>query len=447
MRLDFFTKQNLSARHLVAAAIVLGGQLAAAFGQALPLSLSDYSRLGNRQKAATKVNEAIYVALGFSNTFLVKTDAGNVIIDTSSAITARKHHQLLTKVSDAPVKYIVLTHGHHDHTGGVNLWKGPGTQIVVQRNFIEFERYQTRLGRYLARTAAAQFGLDESAINAFDRLPQSRFEPTITFDDKYEFTLGGTRFQLFHNPGETYDHLCVWVPRYKAAFVGDDYYESFPNIYTLRGTQPRWALDYVASLDRILALRPELLLPSHGAPIIGAQEIAERLTRYRNAVQYVHDATVKGMNEGKDVFTLMRQIKLPPELEVGEAYGEVPWSVRGIYDGYVGWFDLNPASMYAQPPTAADPELVRLAGGAAVVAARAKELAKSGDPVKALRLADAALAGDSKSVAALEAKMDALKLLQARSRNLIESAWLTSSIRATQRTLGRQKEIPASAAR
>ena len=164
-------------------------------------------------------------------------------------------------------------------------------------------------------------------------------------------------------PGETYDHLCVWVPKYKAAFVGDNYYDSFPNIYTLRGTQPRWALDYVASIDKILALAPEIVLPSHGQPIVGRDKIVERLTRYRNAIVYVHDATVKGMNDGKDVFTLMREIKLPSELNVGEAYGKVDWSIRGIYEGYVGWFDLNPASMYSQPPTVAEPELVRMAGG------------------------------------------------------------------------------------
>ena len=221
--------------------------------------------------------------------------------------------------------------------------------------------------------------------------------------------------------------------------MGDNYYESFPNIYTLRGTQPRWALDYVASLDKILALQPELVLPSHGSPVVGRQKIVERLTRYRNAILYVHDATVKGMNDGKDVFTLMREIKLPPELDVGEAYGQVAWSVRGIYEGYVGWFDRNPASMYAQPPTVAEPELVRLAGGAGVVTAKAKELAKTGDLVQALRLADAALLVEPKSAAALETKLAVLKSLQAQSRNLIERAWLTTAIRTTSRALGSEK--------
>ncbi len=108
--------------------------------------------------------------------------------------------------------------------------------------------------------------MDERALNAFDLLPQNHILPTVTFDQKYEFTLGGTKFELVSAPGETYDHLCVWVPRYKAAFVGDNFYDSFPNIYTLRGTQPRWALDYVASLDKILALKPEIVLPEPREP-------------------------------------------------------------------------------------------------------------------------------------------------------------------------------------
>jgi hypothetical protein len=91
--------------------------------------------------------------------------------------------------------------------------------------------------------------------------------------------------------------------------------------------------------------------------------------------------------------------------------------------------------MYNEPPTTAERELVRMAGGAQTVGTRAKELTKSGDPVQALRLAEAALAVDSKSAVSLEAKLSALTALHDRSRNLIEEAWLTSAIRKTNREL------------
>jgi alkyl sulfatase BDS1-like metallo-beta-lactamase superfamily hydrolase len=161
--------------------------------------------------------------------------------------------------------------------------------------------------------------------------------------------LGGIRFELFSTPGETPDHLTVWVPTFKAAFIGDNYAGagipepmSFPNLYAIRGMKPRWALDWIHSIDKVLELNPEVVLDGHGQPIFGHQEITRRLTRYRDAIQYVHDETVKGMNAGKDVYTLMQEIKLPTKFNLSESFGKVSWSVRGIYDGYAGWFDGNP---------------------------------------------------------------------------------------------------------
>jgi alkyl sulfatase BDS1-like metallo-beta-lactamase superfamily hydrolase len=395
----------------------------------------DFTQAGRELKEPIKINDGIYQAVGFGNTFLVVTPAGNVVIDTSIAGMATKHHDMLRKLSDAPIKYIILTHGHGDHTGGVYLWKQPGTEIITQKNFPAFRAYQELIKGYLNRSSAAQFNFDLQRVNAASNSPNQQVTPTITFDDKFEFELGGVKFEIFHTPGETPDALTVWIPKYKAAFVGDNLYDSFPNIYTLRGTQPRWPLEYIASLDKVLALKPELVLPSHGLPIQGADKVIERVTKYRDAIRYVHDETVKGMNDGKDVFTLMREIKLPAELDLGEDYGKVSWSVRGIYEGYVGWFDRNPATMYASPPTVADNDLVQLAGGAAIVAAKSREISEGGDAVRGLRLADAALANEPTNREALEAKLFALKTLQAGTRNGLEHAWLGYGMRQTQQQL------------
>ena len=383
-----------------------------------------------------KINEAISMVQGFGNTFMVKTSEGNVIIDTSIALHARKHHELLTADNKAPIKYIILTHGHGDHTGGVPLWKEAGTQIIAQKNHVEFMNYQTRLAAFYAKRNAAQFGLNIPEPGAWAGNYGAKIAPTILFDDKYEFVLGGVKFEVYSAPSETYDHLMVWVPAYKALFTGDVYYESFPNIYTLRGTEPRWALDYVNSLNKALAFKPEFVLPSHGPPIKGSEEATRRLTRSRDAIQFVHDEVVKGMNAGKDVYALMREIKLPPSLDVGESYGKLSWSIRGIYEGYVGWFDLNPVTMYETPTASVYPDLVKLAGGPDAVAALAIERTKTGDAVAGLHLTDIALAADPNHRKSLEARLQALEILRSRCKNTNERGWLDYGIKTTKARLG-----------
>ena len=163
--------------------------------------------------------------------------------------------------------------------------------------------------------------------------------------------------------------------------------------------------------------------------------MSRALTRYRDAILYVHEATVRGMNQGQDVFTLMREIRLPPELEVGEGYGAISWSVRGIYEGYAGWFDGNPATKYATPAAAIYPDLVRLAGGAPAVGARARELIDGGKLLEGLHPADVALAADPGDRGALEARLRALETLEAESRNSNERGWLRFGIAETRRRL------------
>jgi len=383
-------------------------------------------------KALSFAGGRIFQATGFGNTFMVTTKAGNVIVDTSLPMNAARHKALLRAVSAGPVKDIILTHSHGDHTGGASAWKEAGTHVIGQANEVEFRNYQTRLEGFFAARNGAQY----NATAGIGRMGAAAANPgnyaapplaDVLFDKEYKFKLGDLTFDCLAMPGETPDMLNVWIPELKALFIGDNYYASFPNMYTLRGTLTRPALNYVQSIDKVLALKPEIVLPSHGAPIVGAENVRKVLTQYRDAILYVHDATVRGMNEGKDVYSLMKSIKLPPELEVGEGYGAISWSVRGIYEGYAGWFDTDPATMYATAPSEAYAELVRVAGGAGPVAARAEALVAS-DPALALRLTSAALAAEPKNPAALTARQHALEKLLAASKNSNESGWLHAGL-------------------
>src|SRR6185437_2497555 len=161
-----------------------------------------------------------------------------------------------------------------------------------------------------------------------------------------------------------------------------------PNLVTMRGDRYRDALTAIASVERVRELRPELLVTGHFAPIAGADRIDAELTRLREALRFIHDQTVEGMNAGKDVRTLMRDIVLPAEYEVGQGYGKVAWDVRAIWENYSGWFHhRSTTELYPVGFDAVATDVVELAGADAVVD-RARAHLAEGRPLHAIHLAE-----------------------------------------------------------
>jgi len=214
--------------------------------------------------------------------------------------------------------------------------------------------------------------------------------PTRTFSDTFRTEVAGIKFKLVHAPGETNDHLFVWLPEQKVLMPGDNFYWTFPNLYTIRGTPFRSLQQWYQSIDKMRDLNPEVLIPSHSRPIVGSEKIQRILTNYRDAIQFVHDQSVRGMNMGMTPDELVEYVVLPPHLKslpyLQEFYGKTSWSARSMFTGNLGWFDGDSATL--QPLTRRkQAELIaRIAGGEAELMKHAKEALKNGEYQAVLQL-------------------------------------------------------------
>jgi len=153
--------------------------------------------------------------------------------------------------------------------------------------------------------------------------------------------------KLAHVAGESSDQIYVWLPDDEALLIGDNIYSIFPNIYTLRGAVYRDPMNYVNALDQVIPLDAKHLVPSHVKPVSGKQEVKEILVSTRDAVQYVYDQTIRGMNNGYSADELSHMIKLPEHAIdnpwLTQARGQIPWHVKQIYYGNLGWYEGDPA--------------------------------------------------------------------------------------------------------
>lgn len=389
------------------------------------------------------INDFIHLSEGNSNAYLIVTTEGRIVVNTGMGFEAPVHKAYFDEVDARPVRYVLLTQGHVDHVGGVDLFREAGTEVVAQANGAAQQAYDARLAAFRQRRAYFAFAesIDRKQQPRGGRVPvQSRPAPTITVHDRYAFELGGLRVELIAVAGaETDDSMLVWLPADRICFAGNVFgalFGHFPNLVTIRGDRYRDALRYVETLDVLRGLDADVLLVGHGGPVVGREVIRTELERMKAAVLHVHDAVVAAMNAGTDLWTMLREIRLPPELEVGEGYGKVTWSARAIWEMYSGWFHARSTTeLYPAPYWSVSPDLVALAGGPGPVAAAARAKAEVA-PVEAIHLAEAALAAAPGHAGAVAASLAAHRVLLARSVNFWETRWLEHEIRRLERLGG-----------
>ncbi len=376
------------------------------------------------RKEIIQVADNVYVASGYdaSNQTMIVGDDGVILIDVGMipAITQEVYDEF-RKICDKPIKAIILTHGHGDHTQGIapfikehqpEIWAAEnfGVEDIAPRTAgLKNPRAHRQSGMTLPPEERINNGIAPvvypggaykknntagaaSIFAPFSKELISHFvsKPTETVE------IAGVTLELMRADGETADHLLVWYPEKKIIFPGDLFYKSFPNLYAIRGGIYRDVQGWIDSLNMIIEKNADIMVMGHTRPIKGQKEVKRSLTQYRDAIAFVFEKTIEGINKGLTPDELVEYVQLPESLandpQLTQYYGRVEWAVRNIFSGYLGWFDGNATTLRPLSPKVEAQNWVKLLGGEEKLVSATKDALKNGEYQWAAELSDRLLA-------------------------------------------------------
>ncbi len=383
-----------------------------------------------------KVTDRIYCQLGscLGNSTLVLGDQGMIVVDTGDCVQ-QSVEQLedFRTVTERPVSALIYTHSHYalGSRTYVPVGQDDTVPIYAHKDLMQvMSRALGDLAPFLTRRVAMQFGMflpadgpDSMPNQGLGEIffPLDRYRPQPGFvrpnhwlDDGQSERIDGVPFQFWHHAGDTDDTLLIWMPD-DGVVINNIAWPVMFNIYTLRGEMFRNPARLLPGLDRILELQPRHLVGVHGVPISGEAEVRRAVTDYRDCIQFTYDQTVRGINLGLSPDELVRFVKLPKALAegrlTGQYYGELPFYVRQIYAGLVGWFGSDTVELHPLPEQDSAQRWCALAGGTDAVLAQAKQALSKKEYQWATELATQALRAGADTADARQLKADALRAM------------------------------------
>ncbi len=362
-----------------------------------------------RKHGLYKVSDKIYQVRGFdiSVMSIILGDTGYIIVDplTSSEAASAAMELVTAELGKKPVKAVIYTHSHGDHFGGVKGIvseadvKAGRVAIIAPDGFMAHAISENLIaGPAMSRRAAFQFGLElprgpmgqagAGIGTALSRGTITLIAPTRTITKTGEtLTLDGVKFEFQMTPGtEAPAEMNFFLPDLRALCLAENANPTMHNVLPPRGALVRdakgWA-DYLTESQRLYGPRTDILFVSHGWPRWGNSEINEFIAHHRDAYKYLHDQTVRLMNQGFTAEEIAEQIALPEALARKwynrGYYGTMAHNSKAIYQRYLGWYDANPVNLNAWPPEESAKRYVKAMGGARKAMRVAKKALKDGD--------------------------------------------------------------------
>jgi len=353
----------------------------------------------------TELDDGLAIVESFSHCVVWDTGDGLTCFDTSGAATGAAVVEAVRTWSQRPVRHLVYTHGHADHVGGSGYFAADAERRGDMRPaVIGHRQVPARLARYDEMGAwnlavnQRQFGgisprhtMSIGAVASF--LPEGTMAPDRLVDDHELLYLGSSALELFHDRGETDDHLWGWNPEKQWLFTGDFVTWTFPNAGNPQKVQ-RYPLDWARALRRMAALEPALLLPAHGLPIAGAERISGVLHDIASTLEALVGRVIEMMNADATLDEILHEVRVPTEVlerpYLRPVYDEPEFMVRNVWRQFGGWWDGAPSRLKPSPDAQLASVLAELAGGPAALTARAEQAATSGDLRLACHLVDLA---------------------------------------------------------
>ncbi len=328
------------------------------------------------------VPDKLYHAFGFQLTspLIAVTENGLIVIDPGSDDDAAKDvldtlAEVKPEIATMPIVAILYTHRHPDHAfGSAGFGVTPEdvasgrTQIIASENFVDnLVNDVGVVGNILTQRTAYAAGYlkpgPEGPVHnglgpAFSAGPISFYLPTseVPYEQPRTYNIGGVEMEVFHAYGDAdTDEIAIYFPEYNHLHGSETIQgETFPNLYTLRGTSYRDVAKWMNGVNVLLwyAQKAKSYSGSHMRSWVGNDFIVERIQNYRDAIQYVHDQTIYWINQGYKRDQLAEKVVLPEPFAsdpwLVEYYGTVAHSVRNIYNGYIGWWEGD-ATQLARP--------------------------------------------------------------------------------------------------